>query len=104
MIAVQAAVPASQISLGTGLVIFSQFFGGAIFVAFAQTTFTNSLGPALKMFAPSVDAEFVINVGATSLRDSVPVSELHGVLMAYNQALMHTLVSLLEVFLFVRVW
>jgi hypothetical protein len=103
MIAVQAAVPASQVSLGTGLVIFSQFFGGAIFVAFAQTTFTNSLGPALKIFALGVDAEFIINVGATSLRDSVPESELHGVLVAYNQALMHTLVSLSELFLFVIV-
>ena len=103
IIAVQAAVPASQVSLGTGLVIFSQFFGGAIFVAFAQTTFTNSLGPALKIFAPGVNVEFVINIGATSLRDSVPASELHGVLMAYNQALMHTLVSLSELFLFVIV-
>jgi len=103
IIAVQAAVPASQVSLGTGLVIFSQFFGGAIFVAFAQTTFTNSLGPALKIFAPGVNVEFVINIGATSLRDSVPASELHGVLMAYNQALVHALVSLSELLHFVRV-
>jgi hypothetical protein len=54
------------------------------------------------MFAPGVDAEFVINVGATSLRDSIPASELHGVLMAYNQGLMHTLVSLSELLLIVR--
>lgn len=93
--AIQTAVPASQLSVGTALVVFTQFFGGAIFIAFGQTTFTNSLGPALEKFAPTIDTQFVIDVGATSLRDAVPPSELKGVLMAYNQALVHTFVSTL---------
>jgi hypothetical protein len=79
--------------LGTALVVFKQFFGGRIFIALGQTIFTNSLAPALEKFAPSVDAQFVINVGATKLRCTVPASEFRGVLMAYNQALMHTFVS-----------
>jgi hypothetical protein len=91
--AVQTNVPASQISVGTALVVFTQFFGGAVFIAFAQTTFTNSLGPALREFAPNVSAKFVIDTGATNLRDMVPAGELNGVLMAYNKALIHTFVS-----------
>ena len=91
--AIQTAVPASQISVGSALVVFTQFFGAAIFIAIGQTIFTNSLGPALDKFAPAVNAQFVINVGATNLRSAVPESELSGVLMAYNEALMHTFVS-----------
>jgi hypothetical protein len=91
--AVQHAVPASQLSVGTALVVFAQFFGGAIFLAFGQTAFINSLGPALEKFAPAVDTQFVVDTGATSLRDAVPAGELRGVLIAYNQALTHTFVS-----------
>jgi len=97
MNAVQIDVPADQLSIGTALVVFTQFFGGAVFIALAQTTFTNSLGPALAKFAPSVNAGFVIGVGATSLREAVHADELEGVLMAYNEALTHTFVSSLIV-------
>ncbi|PMD19411.1 efflux pump [Hyaloscypha hepaticicola] len=88
--AVQTNVAADQISVGIALVVFTQFFGSAIFIAFAQTTFTNSLGPALREFAPNVSAKFVIDTGATNLRDVIGAAELNGVLMAYNQALTHT--------------
>jgi hypothetical protein len=81
--------------VGTALVVFTQFFGAAIFIAFGQTTFTNSLGPALREFSPNVTAKFVIDTGATNLRDVVPAGQLAGVLMAYNQALTHIFVSLL---------
>jgi hypothetical protein len=69
--AIQLAVPPSQIPIGTALVVFCQFFGGGIFIALSQTIFTNSLGPALDKYAPGVDAGFVINIGATSLREAV---------------------------------
>lgn len=91
--AIQTTVPASEVSVGSALVVFTQFFGAAIFIALGQTTFTNSLGPALEKYAPAVNAQFVINVGATNLRHAVPADELNGVLMAYNKALMHTFVS-----------
>ena len=94
--AVQSSIPPNQIPVGTALVVFTQFFGGAIFVAFAQTAFTNSLGPALEKFAPGVNAADLINVGATSLRGSVSANELQGVLVAYNQALIHTFVSVFD--------
>ncbi|KAN0102744.1 MFS multidrug transporter [Hyaloscypha variabilis] len=90
MTAVQTNVPPELLSVGTALVVFTQFFGGAVFIAFAQTTFTNSLGPALKEFAPNVTAKFVIDTGATNLRNVVPAGVLEGVLMAYSKALTNT--------------
>jgi hypothetical protein len=98
MTAVQTNVPQSQLSVGTALVVFTQFFGGAIFLAFAQTTFANSLGPALREFAPNVSAKFVIDTGATNLREAVGAEVVDGVLMAYNKALIHTFVSRFIVF------
>jgi hypothetical protein len=93
LIAVQTAVPASQVSIGVALITFNQFFSASIFITLTQTIFVNSLGPALKKFAPAVNTSSVINVGATSLREAVPANELTGVLMAYNEALMHTFVT-----------
>ena len=90
--AIQVAVHPSQLSIGTALVVFTQFFGSAVFIALSQTTYTNSLGPALERFAPAVNASFVINVGATNLRQAIPAGELNGVLKAFNRALMHTFV------------
>jgi len=93
MNAVQFNVPANLISVGTALVVFTQFFGSAVFIAFAQTAFTNSLGPALREYAPNVTAKFVIDTGATNLRDVIPADALEGVLMAYSKALTNTFVS-----------
>lgn len=92
--AVQNTLPASQIAVGTALLVFSQYFGGALFLAFGQTLFSNSLGPALKTWAPGVDKELILSVGATAVRTVVSAEELPGVLRAYNQALVHTWVSL----------
>lgn len=99
-IAVQSTLPPSQLSIGTALFTFTQFFAGAIFVAGGQTAFTNSLGPALDNFAPAVNASTIINVGATALRDTIPPTELRGVLKVYNQALIHTFVSEPLLFIF----
>ena len=72
------------------LVIFAQFFGGTLFLTFAETDFTNGLKKAIPIFAPNVSAEAVIAAGASAVRDVVPDAELGGVLMAYNQAVKHT--------------
>jgi hypothetical protein len=69
------------------LVIFSQTFGGALFLSFAETVFTNGLVKALSTFAPEVNAEIVINAGATAVSSAVPQSSIAGVLLAYNQAI-----------------
>jgi hypothetical protein len=72
------------------LVIFAQTLGGALFLTFAETVFTNGLVQGLAVYTPEIGAQTVINVGATAVRDVVPSSLLAGVLIAYDQAVSHT--------------
>jgi hypothetical protein len=67
-------------------VVFSQGFGPALFLSFAQTIFSNSLTDKLHDFAPEVDAQTVFNAGATGIRAVISAASLPGVIMAYNGA------------------
>lgn len=71
------------------LIIFSQNFGGAILLTFADTIFTNSLKSELPRYAPSVNPEVVIVAGATAIRTVVTKNELAGVLEAYAKSVDH---------------
>ena len=72
------------------ILIFAQTFGGALFLTFAETDFSNGLTKAINAFAPNVSAEVVIAAGASGVREVVPKPELAGVLLAYNQAIQYT--------------
>lgn len=69
------------------ILVFSQTFGGSVILAVSQTAFVNSLTSAIKHFAPEVDVSTLLVGGASALRELVPSESLHGVLLAYNQAL-----------------
>ena len=97
VIAVQSVLPTSQTATGSALVLFCQIFGGAIAVAVAQLTLTNSLAPALRQYTPRIDPADIINAGATSVRGVIPAAELGGVLLAYNSALTRVFVGLLPI-------
>lgn len=71
------------------VLVFSQTLGGALFLAFSQTAFTNGLGQALQTFAADVDVQTLLVAGASAFREVVPKGSLAGVLLAYNQALNH---------------
>ena len=71
------------------LLIFAQTFGGALFLTFAETDFSNSLTKAIETFAPNVSAKAVNAAGASGVREIVPGPELANVLLAYNQAVQH---------------
>jgi len=89
-VAIQNTLPASQLSVAMSLLIFTQTFGGALFLASAQTAFTSGLQGALKTYAPNVDAQTLLVAGAARVRDVVSKGELEGVLVAYNLAVRHT--------------
>ena len=91
--AVQVNVPKNQLSIAMALVVFSQNFGAAVFISLGQTTFENSLLPALADLVPEVDAKEIARVGATSFRSLVPQPSLPGVILAYNKAVVTTFVS-----------
>lgn len=88
--AIQANVPKHQMAIGTALIGVTQNFGAALFISLAQTIFANSLRSALATFAPEVDANKVISVGATSFRTVVSESSVPKVILAYNKALTAT--------------
>ncbi|KAF2120200.1 major facilitator superfamily transporter [Lophiotrema nucula] len=84
MVAVQNILEPEQIPLGMSLVAFCQSFGGSIFLTLAQTIFNGSLLSGLRRFAPTVDAQAVIDAGASGIREAVKPEEVAGVLQAYN--------------------
>jgi len=91
--AVQAAVSPAMLPIGTAFVMFIQLLGGTLCISFGQTIFTNQLKSALAHFAPTVDSERILAVGATSFKTVVTPSQVPGVVLAYNQALTKLYVS-----------
>lgn len=90
--AVQHILPTSKMSVGTSMVVFSQFFGSGLFLALAQTDFSNSLSSSLAKYAPGISVTLVSEVGGTGLRSAVSGSQLPGVLEAYNHAIINVFV------------
>lgn len=89
-IAAQAALPMSDVAIGTAIINFSQQFGGALFVSVGENLFLNNLATGLRDI-PGLDVKTMVNAGATELRDAVPAQALKSVLSAYNHALMKTM-------------
>jgi hypothetical protein len=65
------------------MTMFCQSFFSATFLSFADVIFNNSLRNLIPQDAPNVNAEAVIQAGATGFREVVPADELHSVLVAY---------------------
>lgn len=65
------------------MLVFSQTFGGAIFLSLEQLVFNQGLISGLQKYAPDINAEVVINAGATAVRSVVSPANLPSVLRAY---------------------
>ncbi|RFU29963.1 hypothetical protein B7463_g6351, partial [Scytalidium lignicola] len=89
MIAVQNALPQKYVSISMSLLVFSQNLGGALFLSFDETAFSNGLDQALPKFAPNVDPQAIIAAGATGFRAVIPKAAVGGVLNAYSRAISH---------------
>lgn len=85
-IAAQTVLGKKDIAIGSALMMFAAQISGAIFVPIGQTVFENHLVNGLRGFK-DVDANMVLNTGATEIRDVVPLGALQGVLGAYDKAL-----------------
>ncbi|KAJ9260816.1 hypothetical protein DTO195F2_4429 [Paecilomyces variotii] len=88
--AIQNLLPAQDVAIASSQVFFFQYLGGAIFLAVGETIFTNGLRSSLQTYAPNVDAQTIINAGASGVRTTAPPADLADVLLAYNHALVHT--------------
>lgn len=87
IIAVQVVCDMADIPTGTAMIVFMQTLGGALMVSASQTVFTNKLVDKVVEYVPGLDPEIVIATGATNIRDSIKPEWVHGVILAYNDAL-----------------
>jgi hypothetical protein len=90
-LAVQAALPRSDVAIGTAAIFFAQGLGGVVFVSAAQNLFIDSLASGLAHI-PGLDAQAVLGAGATDLQASVATQYLNALLVVYNHALTRTFV------------
>jgi hypothetical protein len=90
LVAVQTALPAADVPIGTAIMMFTQTLGGALFISVGQNVFTNQLIKNLASVVPDLDSKLVLTVGATELKHAIPAQFLPGVLTAYNLALTQT--------------
>jgi len=89
IIAIQNCLTPSETPVGMSILVFSQTFGGAIFLAVAQLIFSHGLDSGLQEYAPNVNPEVVISAGATAVRGVVSAADLPGVLQAYMVGIVH---------------
>ncbi|KAH8807531.1 major facilitator superfamily transporter [Xylogone sp. PMI_703] len=87
--AAQVVLNHKDISTGISLMFFAQYFGSALFVAIANTIFTNKLQNGLAGI-PGLDTKTIMEVGATAVRSVVGPDQLPAVLKAYNNAVVAT--------------
>lgn len=68
ILVVQAVLPQEDIAVATACVQFFQSFGGAIFIAVAQTVFQNGLIEGIRRDVPGLNPQIFINSGASQVR------------------------------------
>jgi len=91
ILAIQNALPPQLIPIAMSVFVFAQNFGGAVMIVFGQTIFTNSLRELLPVYAPTIDPDLVIKIGAGAIRDMLPDAVLPGVLLSYSESIQRIL-------------
>ncbi|MCJ1472480.1 hypothetical protein MMC13_001128 [Lambiella insularis] len=91
-VAIQVGLPPEDLSTGNGLMLFSNFLGGALGVSIAQSLFSNVLEQRLGQLGPSVNPHAVLAAGATAIPSAVPAALVDGVREAYAYAISKTFI------------
>lgn len=88
--AAQRVLNHEDVPTGAVILIFSQILGGTIWTSVAERIFTNQLVKNLRREVEGLDAQDVIDAGATGLRQLLGKNsaELEVVLEVYNEAVM----------------
>ncbi|GAM35705.1 hypothetical protein TCE0_017r04237 [Talaromyces pinophilus] len=85
--AAQGTVDPSDIATVTGIIIFFQTVGGAVFVAAAQSAFVNQLIIHLATIAPDINSGLVVATGASDLRSVFSPEQMASILPSYMAGL-----------------
>ncbi|KFH46342.1 putative HC-toxin efflux carrier-like protein [Hapsidospora chrysogenum ATCC 11550] len=94
VLVIQTVLPQEWVPVGTACVQFFQAFGGAIFIAVAQTVFQNGLIDKIRAGNLGIDPTIFINSGASEVKDVLEgmgrLDALDAVLEAYMKGLRNT--------------
>src|SRR5690606_13445217 len=92
-IAAQTVLPRKDVPIGVALMFFTNALGGAIFLAIAQSVFTNRLVSDLRSTLGSNLTGRIVEQGATKIRELTDgdTAILRKVLFGYNDAIMKAL-------------
>jgi hypothetical protein len=94
VLVIQTVLPQEWVPVGTACVQFFQAFGGAIFIAVAQTVFQNGLIDKIRADNLGIDPTIFINSGASEIKDVLEgmgrLDALDAVLEAYMKGLRNT--------------
>lgn len=85
-LAIQANADPSQANVGTAALIFTQTFGGAVFLSVFNAIFNNKLKHELQELVKYPDADTIIHAGASGIKMVVPPQNLPGALLAYAKS------------------
>ena len=85
-LAPQTVLPRADVPLGMAMMFFMQQLGGSAFIPVAQNIFSRQLLNGLTSIG-MVNAEAVIDAGATAYRAVVPQSKVQAVMNAYSYSL-----------------
>lgn len=83
IIAIQANTPPAVTPIATAILVFSQTFGGAVFITVSNVIFNNKLRSELNSRLPDVNTDMVIDAGATALKDIVSAADYPQAVAAY---------------------
>jgi hypothetical protein len=87
VIVAQLTLASEDIPAVTALMIFSQTFGGAAFIAVAQSVIQSQLQVGLQQLIPDGTSKITRNIGATDLGSLVPSDRLPEARKVYNDSL-----------------
>ncbi|KAI0161037.1 major facilitator superfamily domain-containing protein [Hypoxylon sp. FL1284] len=87
IVAVQNSVSQRELSTAMAFLLWAQYVGPTVFLTLYNTIFSTSMKNLLPQQAPNVDAQAVLNAGATRFREVVRPEDLPGVLTAYSNSL-----------------
>ena len=88
--AVQTTLPAADVNLGTGVILFGQSMGPAVFIATAQVIFTNRLSSSLENVVPGLTPAYIENHGLGDIKDGIPVQRWDEVIGGIDRSLTST--------------
>jgi MFS family permease len=88
--AVQTILSPADVNLGTGVILFGQSIGPAVFIAVAQVILTNQLLSNLQDIVPGLSPAYLENNGLGTLKNGIPMQQWERLYEAINKSLVTT--------------